>query len=48
MKNLKKSNDYYKKICEGYLNKKKDFGMNTEQIINCYNEKSVVDIAIGS
>lgn len=30
MKNLKKSNDYYKKICEGYLNKKCDFGMNTE------------------
>lgn len=30
MKNLKKSNDYYKKICEGYLNKRNDYGMNTE------------------
>lgn len=30
LKNLKKSNEQYKKICETYLSKRSDFGVNTE------------------
>lgn len=47
LKNLKKSNEQYKKICEAYLSKRSDFGMNTEEIIEGTNEKAVNDQGVG-
>lgn len=48
LKNLKKSNDYYKKICEGYLGSRCDCAVNTEEIISSSHEKAVADAAVGS
>ena len=46
MKSLKKSNDQYKLICENYMKNKKDYGANTDDIIEASRELIYVDQSI--